>query len=198
MAKMPQSERVVTGEGRASYAFVFTPQANNKGVKQYRMTLLLPKSNVDEINRLKAIAKAVGVEAFGANFADQVRAGMLKWPFRDGDLTHPGDPVYAGHFYIGMRQSEDRPPQIIDANGTKLFSPTEFGSGDFCQVSGKFFAYNTEGNRGVSFSLGNILKTRAGERIDSTVDAKTDFDEYIKPGAGTTGGASSAASDFDL
>ena len=192
MAKMPQSDRIVTGEGRASYAFVFVPQKDDKGNEKYRMTLLLPKSAPEEIKRLKDIAMAVGVEAFGPNFADQVRSGQLRWPFRDGDSTHPGDKVYAGHVYISMRQDASRRPQIVDHNRVEILTPEGFGSGDYCRVSGRFFAYNNAGNRGVSFSLGNIQKTRKGERIDNTVDAKTEFDAL--PGES---GASSGSDGFD-
>ncbi|HKJ88554.1 MAG TPA: ssDNA-binding protein, partial [Gammaproteobacteria bacterium] len=38
------------------------------------------------------------------------------------------------------------------------------------------FAYDTQGNRGVSFALNNIQLLRDGERLDSRVAPEEDFD----------------------
>jgi hypothetical protein len=198
MAKMPSSERVITGEGRASYAFVFTPSKNQRDEDKYRLVLLLPKANTEEIKRLKAIALQVGIEAFGPTFAELVKAGRIRWPFRDGDLEKPGDPNYSGHVFLGANQSADKKPQVLAPDGkTLLESPEQFGSGDYCRISGRFFAYENSGNKGVSFSLGNVQLTRKGERLDNRVEARTEFDAI--PGAESfTPGGTTAADDFDL
>jgi hypothetical protein len=196
--KMPSSDRLETPEGRASYAFVFTPRTNDAGDPQYSLTLLIPKTSEQAVRVLKDAAIAVGQQAFGPTFADQVRAGRLRWPFRDGDKEKPDDPVYAGHWFLNMRNSNK--PQIVDRHLQEILSPENFGSGDYCKVTGRFFAYDSKGNKGVSFSLGNIQKVRSGERLDNRVDARKEFSAYDgpDPGAGNVGSSGTATGYDDL
>lgn len=196
MAKMPQSDRIRTPEGRASYAFVFKPKANDAGDEQFKMTLLIPKSSEIGIRTLKDTAKAVGIAAFGPGYAELVKAGRARWPFRDGDLEQPDNPDYAGHVFLGMRNTNK--PQIVDRNPeVELLSPEEFGSGDYCIATGRFFAYDQKGNKGVAFSLGNIQRTRRGVRLDNKVDARTEFDA-LPPDESTAVSTPNASNDFDL
>lgn len=197
--KMASSERVETPEGRASYAFVFSPRKNDAGEDQYSLTLLIPKTSEQAVKVLKDVAREVGERQFGPTFADQVRAGRLRWPFRDGDKEKPDDPTYSGHWFLNMRNSNK--PQLVDRHVQEILSPDQFGSGDYCKVTGRFFAYDSKGNKGVSFSLGNVQKVRTGERLDNRVDARKEFSAYEgpDPGAGNVGtGASSAAGYDDL
>jgi hypothetical protein len=195
MAKMANSPRIKSPEGRASYAFVFTPRPDKDPTKapRYSMSLLIPKDS-PALPDFKAAAKAVGVAEFGASFVDMVKAGRLKWPFRDGDLEPDKGPEYKGHVFLNMRN--DRKPTVLDRKCQEIIDPAEFGSGDYCFVTGQFFAYDKNGNKGVSFSLGNIQKVRNGERLDNTVDARTEFDALPGGDDPDTSSASSGG-DFD-
>lgn len=184
MAKMAQSERMQL-EGRASYAFLFAPRKNDAGEDQYSMTLLIPKTD-ERVAQWKAAAKAVGVAQFGANFVELVKAGRIRFPFRDGDVEKPDDPNYKGHFFLSMRNTNK--PTVVDHNVEVLTNTDGFGSGDYCLVSGRFFAYDSKGNKGVSFSLGNVQRTRKGERLDNTVDARTEFAPRPDAGGGVAAG----------
>ena len=53
----------------------------------------------------------------------------------------------------------------------------ECGSGDYCNVSVNFYAYNANGNRGVAAGLGNIQKVKDGERLAGKASASADFTE---------------------
>jgi hypothetical protein len=184
---MPSSDRLETPEGRASYAFVFTPRPDDRGKEQYSMSLLIPKTSEQAIKVLKDAAKEVAAQAFGPGFADLVRAGRLRWPFRDGDLEKSDRPEYRGCTFLNMRNTNK--PQVVDRHLQEILSPDGFGSGDYCRVTGRFFAYDSNGNKGVSFSLGNIQKIRTGERLDNRVDARKEFSAYDGPDDGDAAGA---------
>lgn len=195
MAKMPQSDRLQSPEGRATYAFVFKPRAERDAKKEprYSLCLLIPKDSPG-LAEFKRAAQQCGIEAFGANYVEMVRAGRMKWPFRDGDVEPDVGPEYKGHTFLNMRNTIK--PTILDRSLQEILDPAHFGSGDYCRVTGRFFAFDKEGNKGVAFSLGNIQKIRSGERLDNQVDARKEFDALDPEPASTSGSA--AASDFDL
>ena len=68
-------------------------------------------------------------------------------------------------------------PQIVDRKVQPIIDPMECGSGDYCNVSVNFYAYNANGNRGVAAGLGNIQKIKDGERLAGRASAASDFTE---------------------
>ena len=77
-------------------------------------------------------------------------------------------------------------PQIVDQNVQPITDESQVYSGCYGRVSVNFYAFNTNGNRGVAAGLGNIQKLRDGEALGGGVSAVADF------GAPTGG----AAEDF--
>jgi hypothetical protein len=117
--------------------------------------------------------------------------------FRVGYWEKPNDPIYAGHIFLSMRNSLK--PTVLDRNLQEITSSEGFGSGDYVICTGRFFAYDAKGNKGVSFSLGNIQKIRSGERLDNRVDARTEFDALggADPGAASSGAGASGDTGYD-
>ena len=58
----------------------------------------------------------------------------------------------------------------------QILDRAEVYSGCYARVSLSFYAFNTNGNRGIACGLGNIQKTRDGESLgDGRVSAESDF-----------------------
>ena len=52
---------------------------------------------------------------------------------------------------------------------------SEIYSGVYARVSIAFYAFNSNGNRGVACGLGNIQKTRDGEPLGGRTNAAAEF-----------------------
>lgn len=162
---------VVTGEGRASYAHVFTPRLNDlSGKTEYSMAFLIPKTDKATLAKLKAAHDAAVAERWGAKTPASLRS-----PLRDGDVERPDDPAYAGHYWINVKS--DRQPNVVGPDMQPILDPRQFVSGDFCRISVNAYSYAKKGNNGVSFGLNNIQMLRKGEPLTATGRAaESDFD----------------------
>ncbi|MEJ6019857.1 DUF2815 family protein [Corynebacterium sp. H113] len=164
--------RVVTGEVRLSYANVWEPRSINGSDPKFSCSILIPKSDTATIARIeKAIDAALqeGIGKFGGKMPPK---GSLKLPLRDGD-TEKDDEVYAGHYFINANSKTQ--PQIVDEQVQPIIDQSEVYSGCYGRVSVNFYAFNTNGNRGVACGLGNIQKLRDGEALGGGVSAEVDF-----------------------
>ena len=84
------------------------------------------------------------------------------------------DPAYAGAMFLNANSKT--PPQIVDENVSPILDRAEVYSGCYGRVSLSFYAFNTNGNKGIACGLGNIQKTRDGEPLGGGhVSAADDF-----------------------
>ena len=67
------------------------------------------------------------------------------------------------------------PPQIVDKNVQPILDRSEVYSGCYARVSLNFYAFNSNGNKGVACGLGNIQKIRDGESLGGRSSAADDF-----------------------
>ena len=65
----------------------------------------------------------------------------------------------------------------VDRKVQPILDAMECGSGDYCNVSVNFYAFNANGNRGVAAGLGNIQLIKHGERLAGKASAASDFEE---------------------
>lgn len=175
--------RIVTGEVRLSYANVWEPRSINGSDPKYSVSILIPKTDTATIKQVEdAVEHAIqdGVGKFGGKIPPR---GSLKLPLRDGDTERDSE-EYAGHYFINANSKMQ--PQIVDQNVQPITDESQVYSGCYGRVSVNFYAFNTNGNRGVAAGLGNIQKLRDGEALGGGVSAVADF------GAPTGG----AAEDF--
>lgn len=100
------------------------------------------------------------------------KPSAIKTPLRDGD-TDRDDDAYADAMFINANSTTA--PQVVDARVKPLLDRDEVYSGCYVNVSVNFYAFNTNGNRGVAAGLGNIQKVRDGERLDGSVSADKEF-----------------------
>lgn len=64
----------------------------------------------------------------------------------------------------------------MDENVAPILDRSEVYSGCYARVSISFYAFNTNGNKGIACGLGNIQKIRDGESLGGgRVSAETDF-----------------------
>lgn len=189
--------KVLTGEVRLSYAHLSEPYANPNqpnSEPKYSVTLLIPKTDAatkaDIDSAIRAAYEAAVVNDWkGAR--PQLRSALIY----DGDgLRNDGGafgPECAGHWVITA--GTKRKPQVVDISNINCdLAPQDIYSGMYARVTLNFFAFNTNGNKGVGCGLGNVMKTRDGEPLAGGASAASDFagiGQAVAPGVTLPGGA---------
>mgnify|MGYP001007129809 CR=1 FL=1 len=167
-----QATKVVTGKVRFSYLHVWEPAAVEEGSqKKYSVSLIIPKSDTDTVARIKnAIQSAL--EAGKAKFGGKIPAS-LKLPLRDGDIERADDDAYLNSWFLNANSSKQ--PGIVDQNVQPILRQDEIYSGCYGRASINFFAFNTNGNKGIACGLNNIQKLSDGELLGGRTTAEFDF-----------------------
>lgn len=176
MANTNVSTKVVTGEVRFSYVNVFEPKSINGSDEKYSVSLLIDKRDtktIEAIERAIEAAKQAGVAKFGGKIPP-----VLKLPLRDGDAERPDDENYAGKMFVNANCKAK--PGLIEKNGMEIIDTTEFYSGCYGKASVTFYAFNSNGNKGIACGLNNIMKTRDGEPLGGRSRAVDDFANDIE------------------
>ena len=173
MANNSIKTKVITGVNtRLSYFHGWEPVSVNGGAEKYSVSVLIPKNDKETINAINtAIDAAIeeGISKFGGKKPNKA---AIKLPLRDGD-TERDDEAYKGHFFINA--NSNTPPQIVDRSVKPILDRGEVYSGCFARVSLNFFAFNSNGSKGVACGLGNIQKVRDGEPLGGKSKAEDDF-----------------------
>ncbi len=178
-------EKVITGKVRFSYAHVFEPKAQQNGEEKYSVTLLIPKADTVTYNNIiNALNKTLD-EAVSSVF-NGVKPAAPKFPIYDGDGVRQSGEAFGeecrGHWVITANSKER--PEIVDVACNPIMSKSDFYSGCYGRASIVFFAYNTNGNKGVGCGLNNIQKLEDGQPLSGRSTAAEDF--------GTAGAVASA------
>ena len=179
---MSNKTKVVTGiNTRFSYFNGWEPVSINGSKPKYSISVLIPKTDTATINKINEaidIAIEEGIARFGGKKPNKA---TLKLPLRDGDLERDND-AYKGHYFINANSINA--PQIVDANLDPILDRNEVYSGCYGRVSLNFYAFNSNGNKGIACGLGNVQKLRDGEPLGGRSSAKDDFatennDEFL-------------------
>ncbi len=164
--------KVVTGVVRLSYAHVWEPASINGGTPKYSVSLIIPKSDTKTINAINAAVDAAikeGAAKFGGKIPNKA---ALKLPLRDGDAERD-DEAYKDSMFVNANSTTA--PQIVDLAVQPILDRAEVYSGCYARVSVNFYAFNSNGNRGIACGLGNIQKVRDGEPLGGRSSAADDF-----------------------
>ena len=165
--------KVITGVNtRLSYYHGWEPVSDNGGAEKYRVSVLIPKDDTETINAVNAAIDAAieeGIAKFGGKKPNKA---AIKIPLRDGDVERD-DEAYKGHYFINANSKT--PPQIVDKSVKPIMDRGEVYSGCYARVSLSFFAFNSNGNKGVACGLGNIQKIKDGEPLGGKSSAADDF-----------------------
>ena len=172
MSDKNNTTKVVTGIVRLSYANIWEPASVNGGTPKYSVSLIIPKSATKPIAAINAAVDAAskqGAAKFGGKSPNKA---ALKLPLRDGD-TEREDEAYKDSYFVNANSTTA--PQIVDRAVQPILDRSEVYSGCYARVSVNFYAFNSNGNRGIACGLGNIQKIRDGEPLGGRTSAADDF-----------------------
>ena len=170
--------KVITGVCRLSYANIWQAKSINGGAPKYSASVLIPKGDTKTVAKVKVAIQAAYEEGEGklkGNGKTAPSLASLKTPFRDGDTERPDDEAYAGHWFINA--NSNTAPGVVDANREPIYDTSEIYSGVYARVSLSFYAFNSNGNRGIACALQNIQKVRDGEALGGKSKAEDDFND---------------------
>ncbi|MGX6992134.1 DUF2815 family protein [Pseudolactococcus reticulitermitis] len=166
--------KVVTGmDTRLSYFHGWEAVSINGGDEKYSVSVLIPKDDTATIDAIeKAVDAAIeeGLSKFGGKKPNKA---TIKLPLRDGDLERDDDEAYQGYYFINANSTT--PPQIVDQAVNPILERSQVYSGCYSRVSLNFYAFNSNGNKGIACGLGNIQFIRDGEPLGSGTTAAEDF-----------------------
>ncbi len=170
--------KIITGVCRLSYANIWQAKSINGGTPKYSTSILIPKSDTKTLAKVKAAIQAAyedGESKLKGNSRSMPPLASLKSPLRDGDTERPDDEAYAGHWFLNA--NSNTAPGVVDVNREPIYDTSEIYSGVYARASLTFYAFNSNGNRGIACGLQNIQKVRDGESLGSRAKAEDDFDD---------------------
>ena len=177
MSKNSNPMKVVTGVNtRWSYVNAWEPKSINGGTPKFSVSLIIPKSDTKTVAKIKAAIEAAykeGEAKLKGNSRTVPALSAIKTPLRDGDAERPDDPAYANSYF--MNANSNTAPGIVDADCQPILDRSEVYSGVYGRASVNFYAFNSNGNRGIACSLNNLQKIRDGEHLGGKTSAEDDF-----------------------
>lgn len=171
-ATIKNPTKVVTNPVRLSYANVWEAVSINGGTPKYSVSLIIDKKDTKTVAAINAAIDAAikeGAAKFGGKIPNKA---ALKLPLRDGDVERD-DEAYKGCYFVNANSTSA--PQIVDRAVQPILDRSEVYSGCYARVSINFYAFNSNGNRGIACGLGNIQKVRDGEPLGGKSSAADDF-----------------------
>lgn len=183
MAKFNNPTKVITGVNiRWSYANVWQAKSINGGTPKFSVSLIIPKDDVATVNKIKAAIKAAyeeGESKLKGNGKSVPALSVIKTPLRDGDTERPDDEAYKNCYFINANSATA--PGIVDADCQPILDHSEVYSGVYGRASINFYAFNSNGNKGIACGLNNLQKIRDGEPLGGKSRAEDDFadDDFL-------------------
>lgn len=165
-----ENKYCLTPKFRVSFPHVFEPHSGFEGQEaKFSLTMLFDSKT--DLSELKRAAKNAAIEKWGPK--EKWPKG-LRLPFRDGneksDLDGYEDTVFV------TASSKQRPGVVDQKKAPILPDDGTFYAGCYARASLIAFAYDTLGNRGVSFGLQNLQKLEDGEPFSGRKNASEEFD----------------------
>lgn len=177
MAKFNNPTKVITGVNtRWSYVNAWEAKSINGGAPKFSVSLIIPKSDTKTIEKIQAAIQAAYEEGQGklkGNGKSVPALSVLKTPLRDGDAERPDDEAYADAYFINANSATA--PGIVDVDRNPILDRSEVYSGVYDRASINFYAFNSNGNKGIACGLNNLQKIRDGEPLGGKSRAEDDF-----------------------
>lgn len=194
-------EKVITPEFRVSYPHVFQAIKNDlSGKMEYTVVAIFPKGA--DLSALKAAATQTLTEKYGVDqskwptpLRSPFRKCSERWKNNGGKQIIPPGYEEGDAIFVTLKASEQYKPGVVDQNVQPILEPRDFYAGCYARASVRPYFYEQKGNRGVSFGVNNVQKTRDGEPLGGVSQPTDDF----KPVEGATvdTGGKGGASVFD-
>ena len=177
MAKFINPTKVITGpKTRWSYANVWQPKSINGGAPKFSVSLIIPKSDAKTVEAIKTAIQAAyseGQSKLKGNSKSVPALSAIKTPLRDGDAERPDDEAYKDSYFVNANSATA--PGIVDAARNPILDHSEVYSGVYGRASVNFYAFNSNGNRGIACGLNNLQKIADGEPLGGKTRAEDDF-----------------------
>ena len=177
--------KVITSwETRWSYVNVWEPKGMDGSRPSYSVSLIIKKDDPCIERIRKAIQKAYedGQDVLKGNGKTVPPLSALNTPLNDGDVKRPDDSAYAGAYYINAKNYQNA-PGIVDKDRQEILDRNEIYSGCYGRACISFYAYNKNGNKGISCTLLHLQKGRDGEHLGGTYisveDAFKDDEDFL-------------------
>ena len=179
MSKFNNPTKVITGvKTRWSYVNAWEPKSINGGAPKYSVSVIIPKSDTKTLEKIRAAIQAAyeeGQSKLKGNGRSVPALSALKTPLRDGDAERPDDEAYANSYFVNANSGTA--PAIVDADRNPILERSEVYSGVYGRASINFYAFNSNGNKGIACGLNNLQKIRDGEPLGGKSRAEDDFAE---------------------
>lgn len=182
MTKFNNPTKVITGVNtRWSYANVWQAKSINGGTPKFSISLIIPKSDIATVEKINEAIKAAyeeGESKLRGNGKSMPALSVIKTPLRDGDTERPDDEAYKNCYFINANSVTA--PGIVDADCQPIIDHSEVYSGVYGRASISFYAFNSNGNKGIACGLNNLQKIRDGEPLGGKSRAEDDFaDDFL-------------------
>ena len=175
--KVNNPMKVITGpDTRWSYANIWEAKSINGGTPKFSVSFIIPKSDTQTVAKVKAAIEAAYIEGeakLKGNGKSVPTFAAIKTPLRDGDIERPDDPAYVNAYFINANATSA--PGIVDADRNPILTRSEVYSGVYGRASISFYAFNSNGNKGIACGLNNLQKVRDGEPLGGKNSAESDF-----------------------
>ena len=168
---------VTTGKVRLSFCHLWEPYAQNPGDEpKYSVTILIPKTDTATLNAIlaeMAVAEQQGV----VSKWNGVKPPVVKSPLHDGDGVRPSGESFGPECNgcMVMTASSRDQPSIVDMQVQPILNRGDVYSGCYARVSLNFFAYASNGNKGIGCGLNAVQKLEDGEALAGRVSAQEAF-----------------------
>ena len=177
MAKVINPTKVITGiKTRWSYANVWQAKSINGGTPKYSVSRIIPKSDTKTVTAVKNAIQAAyeeGQSKLKGSSKSVPALTAIKTPLRDGDAERPDDEAYKDSYFINANSATA--PGIVDAARNPIIEHSEVYSGVYGRASINFYAFNSNGNRGIACGLNNLQKISDGDPLGGKTRAEDDF-----------------------
>lgn len=170
--------KVITGKNTImSYLNVNEPKVPlGGGTPKYSVSLIIPKSNTVTVAKIRAAIQAAyeeGQSKLKGNSKFVPALEDIKTPLRDGDKDRKGDEAYQNAWFVNANSTTK--PGVVDADRQPILDSSELYSGIIGRASINFYAFNSNGNRGIACGLNNIQKLSDGTPLGGHSRAEDDF-----------------------
>ena len=178
MSKVMNPTKVITGKNTVmSYLNVNEPKTPlGGGTPKFSVSLIIPKSDTVTIAKIRAAIEAAyeeGQSKLKGNSKVVPPLDAIKTPLRDGDKERPGDDAYKNAYFVNANSTNK--PGVVDADRNPIFDSSELYSGIIGRASINFYAFNSNGNRGIACGLNNLQKLADGTPLGGHSRAEDDF-----------------------
>lgn len=169
---MAGATSVTTGVVRLSFPSLFKARTNEDGENpKFGCAILIPKSDKATVKAIQAAIDAAAERDKGK--WDGKIPKNLRSPLRDGDEERDLDenPEYEGMYFMNVKSN--RRPGVVNRKMEPLDEEDVY-AGMYVRVAIDAFGYNFNGNKGISFGLGHVLKWKDGEPLGAAPQSAED------------------------